>query len=120
LFTTTFEINWICNCVKHKDGYPIKTPKPDFYNNLDENKRISLTVKDFKTSCDRLLDLYPLYIETLKVFAIHKVFVEGEPSADLYSDNLLQDWKLELVKVNDKVQNLIDTIKQRSGSLQFP
>lgn len=27
-FETTFKINWIANCVKHKDGYPIKEPVP--------------------------------------------------------------------------------------------
>lgn len=28
-------INWICNCVKHKDGYPLKPNKPAFAS-LDE------------------------------------------------------------------------------------
>ncbi|HZY82270.1 MAG TPA: hypothetical protein VFE50_22245 [Cyclobacteriaceae bacterium] len=27
-FQITHKINWICNCVKHKDGFPIKQPKP--------------------------------------------------------------------------------------------
>ena len=68
-FYITQKINWICNCVKHYDGYPIKKPVPIFFQNIPEDKRIELTVDDFKRDCDMLTQFSPLYLQIMFVIS---------------------------------------------------
>ena len=52
------KINWICNCVKHKDGYPIKEPKPKELSQIEENQRIIITPEEFKKDCDVMNEIF--------------------------------------------------------------
>lgn len=75
-FYITDKVNWICNCVKHKDGFPVKEPKPFGYTNADESQRIRITPEEFKQDCDTLIKLYPIYIQAMFIFAQHKLIME--------------------------------------------
>lgn len=113
-FYIVHKINWICNCVKHKDGYPIKEPKPTSYELVDESKRIRLTPDDFKHDCDLLVKFYPIYIQTMFIFAQHKLVTEKpilkedyEFSPDLY------DKQIESVNKMEKlVQDFVNHLKE--------
>lgn len=75
-FYITSKINWICNCVKHKDGYPTKEPKPIGFQTIDESLRIEIKVDEFKRDCDSLIELYPQYLILMRLIAMHKMIAE--------------------------------------------
>ena len=75
-FYITHKINWICNCVKHKDGFPIKEPKPSDFQYADINQRIKIKPDEFKKDCELLIQFYPIYIQTIFMFAQHKLATE--------------------------------------------
>jgi len=90
-FYITHKINWICNCVKHKDGFPIKVPKPIGFQYVDEKQRIRIKPDEFKKDCELLIQFYPVYLQTIIMFAQHKLATEKplvekewEHSPDLY------------------------------------
>lgn len=55
-YPTVVRINWICNCVKHKDGLPIKEPVPKIYRHLPKTKKIVLTQDDFTQDVNKLTE----------------------------------------------------------------
>lgn len=112
-FYITHKINWICNCVKHKDGFPIKEPKPTGFQNIDITKRIRIEADEFKGDCDLLIKFYPIYIQTIFLFAQHKAAREKpilkedyKYSPDLY-DRQIEDTK----KMDELMQNYVDKLK---------
>ncbi|MDA3781019.1 MAG: hypothetical protein PF487_12480, partial [Bacteroidales bacterium] len=72
-FKITSKINWICNCVKHYDGYPTKTPKPAGMEIHKEDIRIRIGIEEFKEDCDILINLYPALLQTMMFFGQHKM-----------------------------------------------
>lgn len=76
-FYITHKINWICNCVKHKDGFPIKLPKPIGFEYADETQRIKIKPDEFKNDCDLLIEFYPIYLQSIFMFAQHKLATEN-------------------------------------------
>ena len=54
-FLITQKINWICNCVKHYDGFPIKEPIPRNYDYFDKTKKIQIDSKEFKSDMQHLI-----------------------------------------------------------------
>lgn len=54
-FPVTRKINWICNCVKHYDGFPIKEPVPKYLDYFDKNKKIQIDSKEFKKDMQELI-----------------------------------------------------------------
>jgi hypothetical protein len=90
-FYITYKINWISNCVKHKDGFPVKLPKPKGFENVDESQRIKIKPNEFKRDCELLIQFYPIYLQTIFLFAQHKLVTEKplieqewQHSPDLY------------------------------------
>ena len=75
-FYITHKIIWICNCVKHKDGFPLKDPKPFEFEFCNLDERIKISSADFKKDCDRLIKFYPFYISAIMIFAQHKMLTE--------------------------------------------
>jgi hypothetical protein len=53
-FSTVSKINYICNCIKHYDGYPIKEPKHSYFKYSNPDKKICLNKDDFKHDIEML------------------------------------------------------------------
>lgn len=112
-FETTFKINWIANCVKHKDGYPIKEPVPNRYIDIDKSKRIELTNEEFKKDCESLIKLYPMFLQIFFVIAQHKSGFE-EPIKEedhQYSPEIYQKQIANKNKVERQIQEFINLLK---------
>lgn len=106
------KINWICNCVKHKDGYPVKEPKPAGFESVDESQRIKISTEEFKSDCDLLIKFYPIYIQLVFLFSQHKFFIDNymsfenlEEFPDLAENTMLNADKMEVL-----IKEIIDTI----------
>jgi len=81
-FPIFFRINWICNCVKHKDGYPVKLPKPAEFAQLDPSVRIRISAQDFKNDCDRVIEFYPVFMRYVMNFSLARGGLQGLFSVD--------------------------------------
>ncbi|MFS4467632.1 hypothetical protein [Maribacter sp. 2210JD10-5] len=73
-FKITKKINWISNCVKHYDGYPIKEPRPKSISNLDETKKIQIDSKEFKADMQDLIKHNQIILSALFYVGFHQVF----------------------------------------------
>jgi len=97
-FHITHKINWICNCVKHKDGFPIKEPKPLGFEHIDETQRIKIKPEEFKKDCELLIEFYPIYLKSIFMFAQHKLITEKPLMKD--------EWKHSPELYEKQVENL--------------
>jgi hypothetical protein len=68
-FPVIFKINWICNCVKHKDGFPLKTPIPEEFEDIDLTERIKVFPDEFKEDCNLVIKYYQAYLQL--IFSLH-------------------------------------------------
>lgn len=86
-------VNWVANCAKHKDGYPLKEKTPLVYANLPKNQRMRLTKDDFVKDCQTVIDFYPKFLELVICMGQHKKMQEMA--------NDLNDFKvkLEIIRV---------------------
>lgn len=73
-FYTTRKINWISNCVKHYDGYPIKEPIPPTLIYFDKTKRIQIESKEFKSDMVNLIAHNNLILTTFFLIGFHQFF----------------------------------------------
>ncbi|WP_343745082.1 hypothetical protein [Chitinophaga sp.] len=106
------KINWICNCVKHKDGYPVKEPKPAGFESVDECQRIKISTDEFKSDCDSLIKFYPIYIQLIFMFSQHKFFIDNYMSPENLVEfpDLVEDKILAASKFDGLIRDMIDAI----------
>lgn len=71
-FPASEKINWIANCVKHYDGYPIKQPVLHSFNNADKNEKIKIEAKEFREDLDDLLRQNQTLLSALFLVGFHQ------------------------------------------------
>ncbi|NRT15827.1 hypothetical protein HNP99_002187 [Flavobacterium sp. 28A] len=71
-FHTTEKINWISNCVKHYDGYPIKEPILKCFLHNDKNKKIQIEAKEFREDLEDLMKQNQLILSVLFLIGFHQ------------------------------------------------
>lgn len=82
------KINWICNCVKHYDGYPKKEPKFQYLRHLPENEKIKIEQEDFYKDIDYVIDtFYKIKLSQIFSLAVFKMATEDK-NEDLMTDEL--------------------------------
>ncbi|GAB3350926.1 hypothetical protein GCM10027566_08870 [Arachidicoccus ginsenosidivorans] len=69
-------MNWICICVKHKYGIPIKLPKPKEFEFVNIIQRLRIKPKDFKKDCVSLIVFFPMHLQIILVLARYKLVNE--------------------------------------------
>ena len=113
-FLITHKINWISNCVKHKDGLPIKEPIPRIFENIDKSKRIELSKDEFKKDCELLIEFYPFYLNLMNFFAQHKLLHEKPLKEEdyIHSPGLYEKQVKTIETFDTKFNQFIDIIKQ--------
>jgi len=105
-----YKINWVCNCVKHKDGYPIKEPKPLSYRHLPENERIKIKPDDFKQDCELLMKFYPSLIQILMGFGLFRFHMDSSEESE-YPDleAIRQD---SIQQMEQKIRDLVEKLEE--------
>ncbi|WP_428742335.1 hypothetical protein [Tenacibaculum sp.] len=73
-FHITKKINWISNCVKHYDGFPIKEPIPKEFEYLSKEKKIQIESKEFKSDMESLITHNNLMLSTFFLIGFHQFF----------------------------------------------
>ena len=71
-FPTSEKINWIANCVKHYDGYPIKEPIIESFYTADKNEKIKIEAKEFREDLDNLLTQKQTLLSALFLVGFHQ------------------------------------------------
>lgn len=72
-FKVSEKINWISNCVKHYDGFPIKEPIPDYLSHFDKSKKIEIESAEFKNDIENLSAQNQLILSILFMVGFHQV-----------------------------------------------
>lgn len=105
-YPTVIRINWICNCIKHYDGLPIKEPVPRTYRHLDKNKKLTLTREEFIRDTDKLIEQNSNILHLTFMFATHKMFFDSKKyETDSKSDSELS------IKMRDAKEKLDESLK---------
>lgn len=73
-FKISEKINWISNCVKHYDGFPIKEPMPDYLQHFDSSKKIEIESSEFRKDLDDLAAQCQFILSILFMVGFHQVF----------------------------------------------
>lgn len=112
----TDKINWICNCVKHYDGYPKKYPKPEGFILCNENEKLKLSPVDFKNDCEMLLHFYPIFFNTIMLMSLAKnVFDKMIPNTGtLGEDNFSVQTQELLSSLDQKIESFMIALNNLS------
>lgn len=103
-FHITYKFNWIANCVKHYDGYPVKTPLPENVKGLNPTERIRINTSEYDADCQELLNLYSVYLQSMFMFSM--IQFSREVNLSSQSD---QDKQMDLQV--QKFLNQLDALK---------
>ena len=89
------KINWICNCVKHYDGYPNKVPKFQYLRHLPENEKIKIEQEDFFKDIAYVTDtFYKLKLSQIFALAVFRMATNDKnENVDLMTDELREKYQ---------------------------
>ncbi|MDP4208550.1 MAG: hypothetical protein Q8928_07025 [Bacteroidota bacterium] len=86
------KINWICNCVKHYDGYPKKEPKYKYLNHLPENEKIRINHDEFYKDIDYVVNtFYHLKLAQVFTLSLFKMVTDSK-NDDILNDELKEKY----------------------------
>lgn len=71
-----YKVNWICNCVKHCDGYPIRENPPNCLIKLDKSKRIIIGNSEFLIDIDKMIGLYVIINTLIQMSRVYLMMEE--------------------------------------------
>lgn len=76
-FPIVHKINYICNCVKHYDSYPTKTPKPLSFVMYDSSEKIKIESKELKKDIEELIE-HTNFILKILLTIVNYQFIKKE------------------------------------------
>lgn len=86
------KINWICNCVKHYDGYPKKEPKYKYLSHLPENEKIRINHDEFYKDIDYVVNsFYHLKLAQVFTLSLFKMFTDSR-NEEIMPDDLKEKY----------------------------
>lgn len=94
LFPVVSRINYICNCIKHYNGYPIKIPvHPDFIN-ADKEKKLKIEKEEFKTDIQRLKKQSELIFSQIILMAVKQLVDKQFQDPEFITPELEEKYKI--------------------------
>ena len=104
-FYASEKINWIANCVKHYDGYPVKEPVLRWFTYADKSKKIQIEAKQFREDLESLATQNQLILTVLFIVGFHQFLgQEYEFIKDQMAEGKSKD---DLLEVREKLGQLI-------------
>lgn len=97
------KINWICNCVKHCDGYPKKLPKCELLSHLPEDEKVKIDHEVFFADIDYVIEIYyQLKLSQAFTLSMFKM------ALDIKDESLMTDeQKLKFIDMENKIRLLM-------------
>lgn len=74
---TLNKVNWICNCIKHHDGYPTKKSPPNEFLGANKNKKISLNEIIFFADIDSIVAYSGLIFSLVITVGSFRIFADS-------------------------------------------
>ena len=107
-FYVTEKINWISNCTKHYEGYPIKEPIPlRFKYRFNSDEKIRIESKEFKEDVQNLIIHNRLILQSLFLVGFHQFLCQ---EFKIIKDQLKPE-KQKPEKVEEVLKNIEKSIK---------
>ncbi len=98
------KINWISNCVKHYDGFPLKEPKFEYFESFPENERLKISIEDFKEDIDYVINtFFKLKLAQIMSFGLFKI-----TKTSIDSENMNEEMKKTLDKFEDNMKFIMN------------
>ena len=106
-FHITEKFNWISNCVKHYDGFPIKEPIPIRLDYFDKTKKILIESKEFKSDMEIIIKHNELMLSTFFLVGFHQFFNSefGTIKDQLKPEN---QEEIKVIEIKNNMKNLIN------------
>lgn len=102
-----YRINWLTNCIKHYDSFPVKEKPPKEYVMLPHDKKIVITKEEFVNDIDILVEEMIDSIQMAKLMVAHLI-TYGDPDPDReYSPEM----KTKKIEFDQKIRDLISKKK---------
>lgn len=114
----THRINWISNCIKHKDGYPVKENPPIEFMIVDAKRKIRLTKEQFISDVDVLLKQMEFALVMMKTFVIHMIAFHERDNSYL-SKEFIEKQETQKKELEDKLKMLLQSAKAKTA-VQVP
>lgn len=92
---TLFEVNWICNRIKHDSSLPVSFEKPNQaipskFENIDSNKKLVISSNEFYSYCDSIYqycqDLFQLFNQINLKIQLEDIGIDEQTSKKLSMD----------------------------------
>ena len=111
-FDIVHKINWVSNCVIHRDSYPTKNPKPKGYENANEEEKIKISVKEFEDDCKLIIPFFPIYLQLMFLFAQHKILTEDLQNNHDPEDEFTIAQNARLIKLQYSLKTLLEQLRK--------
>ena len=99
------KINWICNRVKHSDGFPDKYPDEISKIIYPENKRIKIEKEQFIDDIDLIQKFYITLMQIVFALGSYKMIIGNfKVDAEFISDDL----RNQMCQFENSIQSLLD------------
>lgn len=103
------KVNWICNCVKHRDGFPQLDTKSIFAYKFPKTEKIKIEKSEFKEDINSVREYYLQETKEIFLFGIYKMLQEmfEEEKEFLESNN---DKHLQFIENREKLEDNIEKL----------
>lgn len=89
----TNKINWICNCVKHYNGYPKKEPKYKYLSHLSEDEKIRINQDEFFKDIDYIANSYFKFkLAQILTLSLFKMLIDTDKE-ELIAENFQEKFE---------------------------
>ncbi len=97
------KINWICNCVKHYDGYPKKKPKYKYLGYLPEEEKIRINHEEFFKDIDYVANtFYQFKLSQILSFAVFKISKD-----EMNTDTMTNELRARCIDLEEQIKILM-------------
>lgn len=118
-FGTIKRLNWIVNCIKHYDAYPLKRNEKEVNSGLPieylaypEDQKIKLTTKKFKDDVDRVLKIFEFMFSFVpKIGPIKDLYKDDEDYIELMGIEYVQESHRKADQICSNLKKALETLK---------
>lgn len=96
LTQVTKKINWISNCVKHYDGFPIKEPIHTYFQFINKTKKIQIESSEFKIDINSLRENFIFFIQLFILISFYQTLLQTD---EIVLEQLKKDCTLEQLEL---------------------
>lgn len=118
-FGTINRLNWIVNCIKHYDSYPLKRNERELnqgvpleYLNYPADEKIRLSTKDFKEDVDRVVKIFEFMFSFIpKIGPLKDMFRDDDDYINLMGREYVEESHRKADAICSQLKEALETLK---------